>query len=408
MTNVDVCCWREEKQSMTELVLNAGRILSQTANDRVYPNRWRLGVLAIIAFFFFVTPATHEATLVAMRDAFLQVSVFVATTLALVYWFEKQFSFDLGEVMANNARWQPLIASLLGALPGCGGAIIVVTQFTRGYASFGAFIAVLVSTMGDAAFLLLAREPKTALLVIVISVVAGTITGMIVDIVHGRDYLANDQKASGDIGCRTGDGTDTGEKFNKIWIALIAVGSVFGLMVAFQADPEELFGAYAFLEPVKWFAFIGASLSLFMWATARNQHSQIGADSVPGQPLLTRVVKDTNFVTSWVVVAFLGFEICISVFGFDLGAQFETIAILVPAIAILIGFIPGCGPQIIVTSLYLAGAVPFSAQIANGIANDGDALFPALALVPRAAILATLYSAIPAVLIGYTFYFSGY
>ena len=47
---------------------------------------------------FFITPATNEATLVAMRDAFLQVSVFVATTLALVYWFEKQFSFDLGEV----------------------------------------------------------------------------------------------------------------------------------------------------------------------------------------------------------------------------------------------------------------------------------------------------------------------
>ena len=393
---------------MTEMVLNAGRVLSQTATDRVYPNRWRLVVLAVIALFFFASSATHEATLIATRDAFLQVSVFVAGTLALVYWFEQKFSFDLGEVMGNNARWQPVIAALLGALPGCGGAIIVVTQFTRGYASFGAFIAVLVSTMGDAAFLLLAREPKTALLVIVISIVAGTITGMIVDMVHGRDYLATEGKSSDDIGCRVGDGNDTGEKLNKIWVALIAVGAVFGAMIAFQADPEILFGAYASYEPVKWFAFVGASLSLFMWATARNQHSQIGADSVPGQPLLTRVVKDTNFVTSWVVVAFLGFEICITVFGFDLGAQFETIAILVPAIAILIGFIPGCGPQIIVTSLYLAGAVPFSAQISNAIANDGDALFPALALVPKAAILATLYSAIPAVMIGYTFYFFGY
>ncbi len=392
---------------MTELVISAGRVISQTASDRVYPNRWRLVVLAIIALFFFASSATHEATLTAMRDAFLQVSVFVAATLALVYWFEQQFSFDLGEVMANNRRWQPIIAALLGALPGCGGAIIVVTQFTRGYASFGAFIAVLVSTMGDAAFLLLAREPKTALLVIVISIVAGTITGMIVDMVHGRNYLATEPASSGDVGCRIGERPDTGEKFNKIWVALIAVGCVFGAMVAFQADPEQLFGAYAILEPVKWFGFVGASLSLAMWATARNQQSHIGADSVPGQPLLTRVVKDTNFVTSWVIVAFLGFEICITVFEFDLGAQFETIAILVPTIAILIGFIPGCGPQIIVTSLYLAGAVPFSAQISNAIANDGDALFPALALVPRAAILATLYSAIPAALIGYAFYFYG-
>ena len=70
--------------------------------------------------------------------------------------------------------------------------------------------------------------------------------------------------------------------------------------------------------------------------------------------------------------------------------------------AILIGFIPGCGPQVVVTSLYLAGAIPLSAQLSNAIANDGDALFPALALAPKAAILATLYSAIPAVVIGYS------
>lgn len=38
---------------------------------------------------------------------------------------------------------------------------------------------------------------------------------------------------------------------------------------------------------------------------------------------------------------------------------------------------------------------------ALSIANDGGALFPAIALAPRAAILATLYSAIPALIVGY-------
>ena len=63
-----------------------------------------------------------------MRDAFFQVTAFVAGTLALVFWFERKFAFDLGELMRSNLRWQPLIASALGAIPGCGGAIIVVTQ----------------------------------------------------------------------------------------------------------------------------------------------------------------------------------------------------------------------------------------------------------------------------------------
>ena len=79
----------------------------------------------------------------------------------------------------------------------------------------------------------------------------------------------------------------------------------------------------------------------------------------------------------------------------------ESVFYVIPLVAILTGFIPGCGPQVVVTSLYLTGAVPMSALLSNAIANDGDALFPALALAPKAAVLATLYSAIPAFIIGY-------
>jgi hypothetical protein len=49
--------------------------------------------------------------------------------------------------------------------------------------------------------------------------------------------------------------------------------------------------------------------------------------------------------------------------------------------------------------------VPFASLIGNAISNDGDALFPAIALTPRAAIVATLYSAIPALIVSYGFYF---
>jgi hypothetical protein len=83
---------------------------------------------------------------------------------------------------------------------------------------------------------------------------------------------------------------------------------------------------------------------------------------------------------------------------------FQGWAPVLPVAAILVGFIPGCGPQIVVTTLYLAGAIPLSAQLSNAISNDGDALFPAIALAPRAAILATLYSAVPALIVGYTWF----
>ena len=78
--------------------------------------------------------------------------------------------------------------------------------------------------------------------------------------------------------------------------------------------------------------------------------------------------------------------------------------LVTPLLAVLVGFLPGCGPQVVITSLYLAGLIPLSAQLGNAISNDGDALFPALALAPKAALLATLYSAVPALIIAYLWY----
>ena len=74
-------------------------------------------------------------------------------------------------------------------------------------------------------------------------------------------------------------------------------------------------------------------------------------------------------------------------------------------IAIFIGFIPGCGPQVLVTTLYINGLVPFAALLGNAISNDGDALFPAIALNPKAALAATMISAIPAIFVSYGLYF---
>ena len=53
----------------------------------------------------------------------------------------------------------------------------------------------------------------------------------------------------------------------------------------------------------------------------------------------------------------------------------------------------------------LSGIIPLSVQIGNAVSNDGDALFPAIAISPRVAVVATLYSAVPAVLISYGWLF---
>ena len=91
--------------------------------------------------------------------------------------------------------------------------------------------------------------------------------------------------------------------------------------------------------------------------------------------------------------------------GLDLESAFKSVGFLLPLIAVLVGFIPGCGPQVLEATLYVNGVIPFAALIGNAISNDGDALFPAIALNPRAAAVATGYSTIPALIVAYGFYF---
>ncbi|MEK9912076.1 MAG: putative manganese transporter, partial [Candidatus Puniceispirillum sp.] len=121
--------------------------------------------------------------------------------------------------------------------------------------------------------------------------------------------------------------------------------------------------------------------------------------------ILRRTIADTNFVTVWVIGAYLTFELMVYFFAIDLKTVFSGYAGLTPLVAILIGFLPGCGPQVLVTTMYLAGILPLSAQIGNALSNDGDALFPAIAIAPRVAIVATLYSAVPAVILSYGWMF---
>ena len=142
-------------------------------------------------------------------------------------------------------------------------------------------------------------------------------------------------------------------------------------------------------------------MSLLMWSLNPLSDFQLSTDKSRGY--IPRVVDTTNFVTTWVITGFLVFEIFMLFTSIDLKSLFDIWLPIIPLIAILFGFLPGCGPQILVATFYLNGYIPLSAEIGNAISNDGDALFPAIALAPKAAIIATLYSGLPAIIFAYSY-----
>ena len=367
--------------------LPADPVTAQRWRPRVHD--WRRVPFALLLLALLAAPgALGEVTRAALVDAYLGVSVFVAATLLLFYGIERLFRVDTTALLARHRVWQVPVAALLGALPGCGGAIIVMAAFARGRLGFGAVMATLTATMGDAAFLLIATRPDAALLLIPVAIAVGTLSGWIADALVPNACCIRDRQrhsvppAIGRVRLR-----------DLVFLALSLPGLLFGVVALLQVDPVVWFSPV-----VIDLALAGIAVALLLWML-----SPVGTCTHPEDPAVTRASEETAFVTVWVVAAFLLYEYAEAFLGIDPASLASAAAPLVPLIAILVGFIPGCGPQLVVTTLYINGAIPFAALVGNAISNDGDALFPALAVSRRAAILATLASAIPALLVAYGF-----
>lgn len=349
----------------------------------------------------------------SLADAFLQVSIFVAFTLCIYYFLLDKFPMlELSYVHQHAPHLEIPVAAMLGALPGCGGAIIVVTQFTKRQASFGSVVAVLTATMGDAAFLLLATKPLDGAIILSMGLCVGIISGIIVNKIHPRGYLQPENVSQEAFvnGITSPLQQKLGQIFWSIWMfPSLLIGGLLAMQFNFSALFEN-FDTY-----IGYFGAVGAFSVILLWAFAskHNDNTEVGSyqdfasEDKPAIPYskFNKVMQDTHFVTAWVVTAFVLYEVAVNIFSLELGAWFAHYAAFAPLVGLVIGLLPGCGPQILVTTLYIQGIVPFSALAANAISNDGDALFPAIALAPKAAIVATLYSAIPALIVGYGIYF---
>ena len=332
----------------------------------------------------------------SMIDAYLQVSVFVGFTLFIFIGLDSLTNFDIYNFLKKTKKIHVPISALLGALPGCGGAIIIVTQYIQGRIGFGSLVAVLTATMGDAAFLLLAIEPYTGLLIFSLGASVGIISGYLIDFIHGQNFLIplKEKNIKTEILEKT-----FVSKFNYFWLIIFFPGLILGILLAFQIDIEKNISITNKFNLVSIIGSCGAILSIFMWSLNPLSDFQCSTDKSRG--LNSRVIDTTNFVSTWVICGFLIFEIFMFFTTIDLKAFFNIWLPFVPLMGILFGFLPGCGPQVVVATFYLNGFIPLSAEIGNAISNDGDALFPAIALAPKAAIIATLYSAVPAIIVAY-------
>lgn len=359
--------------------------------------------------------------LVSTRDAYVQVSAFVAITVVAFGLLQYHSRGALLARLESNERLQPLVGALLGLTPGCGGAIVVMPLYIRGSVSFGTVAAALAATAGDSAFVILALAPEAALYAYALAFLAAVLTGyaidefgMGVDRVNRAVARLEPTPDGGTVqadACKTTTGRDhriltpLTHVLHAAWWVLALAALALGTTYLLRGAPEVAFTFgldYAGLFTAVGLA--GTTLSLYLYAVGRRYvtSSPPGRGGLAGSQYAAfrHAAFETSFVTVWVVAGYLVYEYGVVATGFEVQAAAAAAGLLAPVGGAIVGLIPGCGPQIVLATAYAEGAIPFSALASNAISQDGDALFPLLAVDKTAAVVASIYTTLPALVVG--------
>jgi hypothetical protein len=381
----------------------------------------------------------------SVRDGFVQVSAFVAVTVLLFSYVQYRTGGRIVAFLENNERLQPIAGALLGLTPGCGGAIIAMPLYIRGTVSFGTVVATLAATAGDSAFVILALAPEAAIYAYGLAFLSAILFGYAIDlwglgigrvddavervgrpitdggfattsVADGGPSIPGHEMDTCGTDHRGASGTDAGpltmlsHGVHVLWWAVAVAGLVAGVTYLARGAPEvALEFAPTFFGLFTVAGLLGTTLSFYLHFVGRRfigegQAGRIREDFASAYETFQHAAMETSMVTVWVIGAYLIYEYGIVVFSLDIGALAATAGILAPIAGAMLGLVPGCAPQIVFAGLYAEGAIPFSALTANAISQDGDALFPLLAIDMKAAIVATIYTTIPALVVGVLIY----
>jgi len=121
-------------------------------------------------------------TLIKVFKESLKITLFVLIMMVAVDYINVKTKGRLESILKSGKKWkQYIVATLLGAAPGCLGSFAGVSLYIHGMISFGALTGLMMATAGDEQFIMLAMFPKTALIMFAILFLLGIIAGYFTD-----------------------------------------------------------------------------------------------------------------------------------------------------------------------------------------------------------------------------------
>jgi len=270
-----------------------------------------------------------------------------------------------------GSRWkQYVVATFLGATPGCLGAFAAVAMYTHGLLSAGALVGTMISTSGDEAFVMLALFPERALMLMGILWVLGIATAVVVDVLAGRRLAA---QIPGHFELHPVEQCEcfaSGQLMSQ-WkncipargILAVALGAFLLAVAAGDLGPGEWDWERVSLVAIAGFA-------LFVVATVPDHFLE---EHLWGHVVLRHGLR----IFLWTLGALVAVQVLLRGVALEQVVRANRFAILVAAC--LVGLIPESGPHLVFVTMFAQGLVPFSVLLASSIVQDGHGMLPLLA-----------------------------
>ena len=317
---------------------------------------------------------------------------------------------------------QILVGSLLGLVPGCIGGFATVSLYTHRLLSLGALVAMMISSSGDEAFVIMAMIPKEGLVLFGLLFAISVITGIVVDYV----IYKKPQKdlCSDDFEIHNFEGDDDRK-----------VPSIFkaeSYKVMLHPSKERLFilgGIAVFIAAV----IMGILTCGHDHSTGSCEHGHVHTEAVAHvhtddcdhvhtedcdhvhKEFSLNLLDEKNINIMFAIISIITLfftatanehfikehlwkhvigkhllSIFLWTFGTlivcQTGMQYLNIEqwinnnmLWVIILAVLIGIIPESGPHLVFVTLFAQGILPFYVLLVNSIVQDGHSALPLLA-----------------------------
>ncbi len=250
--------------------------------------------------------------------AFLESLQEAGIVFALSFIIYLLLSFYEGKVvrlLERKRRWAPFFGALTGVIPQCGIAVVGSDLFLSGHLTLGTLVAIFIACSDEALPVLLgayAGPWYMAFALIPIKIVAGALIGYIVDAFDHRQLAAVEEhlKTCSENECKS------------------AVGCCGHSLEGQKEDPWHEHLWHPLTHSLKIFAY-------------------------------TLIISFAfGVIVLWVGEANLQ--------SFLLGNHFAS-----PVYAVALGLIPNCVSSVLISELYVKGALPFGALVAGSVVNAG-------------------------------------